>query len=196
MHNKRPILVHACCASCSSYVIPHLQENFHVSAFFYNPNIYPEKEYILRLEEMKFLCNRLNVSLTIGPYDTSAWAKAIFPYRNLPEKSKRCWECYNYRLYKTAEKAADLGIGLFTTTLSVSPHKIYKRIEEGGKMAAERYEITFHNEDFKKKDGFKISVERSKQLGLTRQNYCGCVYSLRELQERLRKKKERDRDTG
>lgn len=192
MYNKEKILVHACCASCSSYVIPLLQENFNVSAFFYNPNIYPEKEYILRLEEMKILCDRFNVSLLIGPYNTSEWTKAIFPYKNLPEKSKRCWECYNIRLNKTAEKAADIGIGLFTTTLSVSPHKIYKRIEKGGIKAAERYGITFHNEDFKKKDGFKISVQLSKQLDLTRQNYCGCILSLKESQERRRKKQEHE----
>lgn len=192
MYSKERILVHTCCASCSSYVIPLLQENYRVSAFFYNPNIYPEKEYTLRLEEMKELCVRFNVSLITGPYNTSEWNEAVSPYKNLPEKSKRCWECYNIRLYKTAENAAGLGIGLFTTTLSVSPHKVYKRIVEGGIKAAERYGVTFHSEDFKKRDGFKISVQRSKELNLTRQNYCGCVFSLKESRERHRKKQKNE----
>lgn len=195
MNDKKSILVHTCCASCSSYVLPHLQENFHVSAFFYNPNIYPEKEYFLRLEETKSLCYHLGVNLVIGPYNSSAWTNAIYSCRNLPEKSKRCWKCYNLRLDNTARKAADLGIGLFTTTLSVSPHKIYNRIEEGGKRAAERFSVAFHSEDFKKKDGFKISVKRSKQLGLIRQNYCGCVLSLKESERKLRQKEEGDKRT-
>ncbi len=184
MKDKEQILVHTCCASCSSYVLPHLKENFDVKAFFYNPNIYPEKEYILRLEETKSLCDHLGVSLLIGPYNSYAWTKAISSYKNLPEKSKRCWECYSLRLDNTAKKASDLGIGLFTTTLSVSPHKIYNRIEEEGIRAAKRFSLTFHSEDFKKKNGFKISVRRSKQLGLIRQNYCGCVLSLKESEKK------------
>ncbi|MDZ7859511.1 MAG: epoxyqueuosine reductase QueH [Candidatus Krumholzibacteriota bacterium] len=189
MNPKTQILLHTCCASCSSYVIPHLQENFEVSAFFYNPNIYPEKEYILRLEDMKFLSGHLGVNLITGSYNTADWEKAVMPYRDLPEKSKRCWECYGIRLDETAKMAAGIGIELFTTTLSVSPHKIYKRIREAADKAAKKHGVTFYNEDFKKKDGFKISVEQSGKLKLSRQNYCGCVLSLEESREKIRKER-------
>jgi len=189
MNPKKQILLHTCCASCSSYVIPHLQENFDVSAFFYNPNIYPEKEYILRLEDMKFLSEYSGVTLIKGSYNTPVWEKAVMPYRDLPEKSKRCWECYRIRLDETAKMAAGIGIELFTTTLSVSPHKVYKQIREEGEKAAKKHGVTFYGEDFKKKDGFKISVEESRKLKLSRQNYCGCVLSLEEAREKTRKKR-------
>ncbi len=181
---REAILVHACCASCSSYVLAHLGERYAVTAYYYNPNIQPREEYVLRLEEMRRVCEELRVPLLEGPYDTDGWWSRIEPYRELPERSERCWHCYRLRLDETARKARESGICLFTTTLSVSPHKVYRRIVSEGEAAAERHGVRFLGEDFKKRDGFKISVERSGELGLTRQDYCGCLLSLEEAKRR------------
>ncbi len=180
MAERKTILVHVCCASCASYVCDHLAERFDVTAFFDNPNIHPETEYLLRLGETRSLCETLGLPLVEGPYDPECWRRAVEPYRELPERSERCWQCYRLRLERTAERAAELGTGTFTTTLSVSPHKVHARIVEAGLAAAERYGLTFLGENFKKRDGFKISIRRSRELGLTRQNYCGCELSLEE----------------
>jgi predicted adenine nucleotide alpha hydrolase (AANH) superfamily ATPase len=180
MTAKRAILVHACCASCSSYVLAHLAETYETIAYYYNPNIHPESEYRLRLDEMRRVCERLGIELVEGSYRNLRWWKEIAPFKDLPEKSERCWTCYRFRLEATAKKAAQFGISLFTTTLSVSPHKIFDRIVAAGTEVAAIYEIEFLAEDFKKKDGFKISVERSREMGLSRQDYCGCLMSLDE----------------
>ena len=184
MTAKRIILVHACCASCSSYVLAHLAETYEAVAYFFNPNIEPESEHDLRLGEMRDVCERLGIRLIEGEGDGSLWSKAIEPYRELPEKSERCWTCYRFRLEETARRSAELGITLFTTTLSVSPHKVYERLAAIGSEAASRHGIDYLAEDFKKKDGFKISVDRSRELGLTRQDYCGCLMSLEEARKR------------
>jgi len=178
------ILLHTCCACCASYVIPHLQENYIVKNFFFNPNIHPAEEYDIRLEEMKMVSEQFGTELEYGEYRPELWDKAVEPYRDLPERSRRCWECYRLRLDETARIASRLGIEIFTTTLSVSPHKVYSKILETGRKAAEKYGVRFHEEDFKKKDGFKLSVEKSRELGLTRQDYCGCILSLREAEKR------------
>jgi predicted adenine nucleotide alpha hydrolase (AANH) superfamily ATPase len=190
MADKRAILVHACCASCSSYVLAHLAETYDVTAYFYNPNIHPEEEYQLRVREMRRVCEELSIPLIEGSYRSLRWWKEIDPFRHLPEKSARCWTCYRFRLEGTAKKAAELGIKLFTTTLSVSPHKQYDRIAAIGSALAAGYGLEFLAEDFKKMDGFKKSVERSKELHITRQDYCGCLMSLDE----ARKRKESARD--
>ena len=176
--------MHACCASCSSYVLGHLKSSYRVTAYYYNPNIQPEKEYRLRLDEMKRVCEGLGIELIEGPCDRENWWREIEPHKHLPEKSERCWTCYRMRLEETARKTAELGIGLFTTTLSVSPHKIHSCIVREGEAAAERHKVRFLAEDFKKRDGFKISVERSRELGLTRQDYCGCLLSLEEAEKK------------
>lgn len=181
---REAMLVHACCASCSSYVLAHLGERYAVTAYYYNPNIQPREEYLLRLEEMRRVCDGLGVPLLEGPCDTDEWWSRIEPYRELPERSERCWHCYGFRLDETARKAAELGIGLFTTTLSVSPHKVHRCIVSEGEAAAARHGVRFFGEDFKKRDGFKISVERSREMGLTRQDYCGCLISLEEAKRR------------
>ena len=184
MTAKRIILVHACCASCSSYVLAHLAETYEVVAYFFNPNIQPESEHDLRLDEMRNVTGKLGIRLIEGEGDGLRWSKAIEPYRELPEKSERCWTCYRFRLEETARKAAELGITLFTTTLSVSPHKVYERLAAIGNEAASKHGIEYLAEDFKKKDGFKISVDRSRELRLTRQDYCGCLMSLEEARKR------------
>jgi predicted adenine nucleotide alpha hydrolase (AANH) superfamily ATPase len=184
MSAKKKILVHVCCASCSSYVLPYLSDRFEVTAYFFNPNIQPEDEYRLRLAEMQRLCLHFDIPFMEGRYEPESWWKRIEPYRNLPERSERCWQCYRQRLEETAKTAARIGVSLFTSTLSVSPHKVQKRIAELGAEAARRHGLEFLGEDFKKKDGFKISVERSRELGLTRQDYCGCTISLEESKRR------------
>ena len=184
MTNQRAILVHACCASCSSYVLAHLVETYEVTAYFYNPNIHPESEYQLRLDEMKRVCETLAVPLIEGNYRALRWWKEIEPFRDLPEKSERCWTCYRFRLEATAKKTVELGIGLFTTTLSVSPHKAHNRIAAIGNELAATYGIEFLADDFKKKNGFKTSIEQSRELNLTRQDYCGCLMSLDETRKR------------
>lgn len=165
-------------------MLAHLADRFRVSAYYYNPNIQPEAEYQLRLKEMKAVCEGLSVPLIEGPYDTDNWRKRIEPHRSLPEKSERCWACYGFRLEETARKAKELGTDYFTTTLSVSPHKVYARILCEGEAASRTYGVLFLTEDFKKRDGFKISVQRSRELGLTRQDYCGCRMSLEEAKRR------------
>ena len=178
------ILVHACCASCSSYVLEHLALTYDVTAYYYNPNIQPESEYLHRLGEMTTVCQRLSIPLIEGPRDFDGWEKEIAPWAHLPEKSERCRVCYRVRLNETARKAAEEGFGVFTSTLSVSPHKIHAWIAEEGRAAGERHGVRFLEEDFKKKDGFRISCEKSREHGLTRQDYCGCLYSRREAEER------------
>ncbi|MFO7915119.1 MAG: epoxyqueuosine reductase QueH [Candidatus Krumholzibacteriales bacterium] len=178
------ILLHTCCACCASYVIPHLQDRYIVKTLFFNPNIQPEEEYNIRLEEMKLVAKRFGADLEYGEYRPELWDEAVSPYRHLPEKSRRCWECYGLRMEETARRASGMGMDIFTTTLSVSPHKVYRKILETGRMAAEKYGVRFHDGDFKKRDGFKLSVEKSRELGLTRQDYCGCILSLKEAEER------------
>ena len=178
------ILVHACCASCASYVLAHLCGRFRVTAYYYNPNIQPENEYALRLREMKTVCRDLGIPLIEGCYDADEWQRCLEPYRHMPERSERCWACYGFRLDETARKAKELDADYFTTTLSVSPHKVHARIVEAGNAAARKHGIAFLPEDFKKRDGFKKSVLRSRELGLTRQDYCGCLRSLEESRER------------
>ncbi len=178
------ILVHSCCASCAIYVLGRLRERFDATAYFYNPNIHPHDEYLLRLDEMRRVCDDLGIELIVGRDEPETWWKAIEPFRDKPEKSERCWECYRMRLYDTASMASQMGTGIFTTTLSVSPHKIYSHIVEEGRLAAARFNLLFHAEDFKKRDGFKKSIELGRRLNLTRQSYCGCLLSLEEAKRR------------
>jgi predicted adenine nucleotide alpha hydrolase (AANH) superfamily ATPase len=178
------ILVHACCASCSSYVLAHLQEKYDVTALFFNPNIQPEEEHELRLDEAREICRRLGIELIEEPGRFEEWASIIAPFAHLPEKSDRCRVCFRMRLEETAKTAAGMNFGLFTSTLSVSPHKIHRWIVEEGKAAGERYGVTFLEEDFKKKGGFEESCRKSREHGLTRQDYCGCPMSLEEARRR------------
>ena len=189
MANRDRILLHSCCASCASYVVPHLGESYDVSVYFYNPNIQPAGEYDLRLAEMRTVCRHFGVDIAEGPYDPGEWWRRIEPYRHLPERSERCWACYGLRLERTAEHAARNGFDRFTTSLSVSPHKVHRRIVEAGRRAASRFGVHFHEEDFKKHDGFTCSVERSRELNLTRQDYCGCLLSLEEAKGRRRSRR-------
>jgi predicted adenine nucleotide alpha hydrolase (AANH) superfamily ATPase len=191
MTTKARILVHICCASCASLVLRRLGERFEATALFFNPNIQPEGEYRLRLTEAKRVCRKLNVPLIAGPYDPKAWEDAIGPYRGAGERSERCWRCYRLRLEETAATAVKKRICIFTTTLSVSPHKVHRRIAEIGAEAASTHGLSFLAEDFKKRDGFRESVALSRSMGLTRQDYCGCLPSLEEAGKRRRERFDR-----
>jgi len=174
------MLVHICCAPDALYVLGLLKDEYDVSGFFYNPNIYPKEEYDLRLEETRAVAKTLGVSLIEGEYDSQRWSQITRKFKDEPEKGRRCDICYALRLKKTAEKAAGLGFDIFTTVMSLSPWKKADVLNRQGLMFARRHGLEFLAADFKKKDGFRKSVEMSKAHGLYRQDYCGCEYSLRD----------------
>lgn len=189
MQPRPTILVHTCCASCSSWVLELLSGAYRPTAFFYNPNIQPEAEYLLRLEDMREVCRSLGTGLVEGAWNASAWNARTAPWAHLPERSERCAVCFRLRLEETARTAVELGIDLFTTTLSVSPHKTHAMIVSAGVAAAESFGVEFLARDFKQRDGFRISCDRSRRLGLRRQDYCGCLQSLAEARRRRSERK-------
>ena len=178
--DKERLLLHTCCAPCSPYVIELLQREFKLSAFFYNPNIHPLEEYQRRLEEIKQFCKKVSIELITGNYDLDEWFHLTRGMEDEKEGGKRCELCYQIRLEKAANVAHTNGFRHFTTTLTVSPHKKAKVINQIGRELQKRYPVTFYEADFKKHDGFKKSCKLSKKYGFYRQNYCGCVYSQRK----------------
>ena len=176
---KPKILVHICCAPDALYVLDILKNDFDVSGYFYNPNIHPRKEYDLRLMEVRSVAKSLKVTLYEDTYDTKRWFDITKKFRFEPEKGKRCDICYAMRLEKTAQKAKELKLDTFTTVMSLSPWKKSDVMNKIGLMFSFRYGINFFEANFKKKDGFRKSVELSKRHGLYRQNYCGCEFSHR-----------------
>lgn len=184
---KPALLLHSCCGPCSSAVVERLVDEFEVTVFFYNPCITEEDEYRRRKEaQMQFIekfnaenLGKYKVLFREGPYRPTEFFKATEGLSDEPEGGKRCKVCFAQRLEKTAETASLCGCDYFGTTLTVSPHKNYKLISETGRSIALRYGLTFLDRDFKKKDGFKRSIELSKKYGLYRQDYCGCKYSKR-----------------
>ena len=190
---KPSLLLHACCGPCATSVVERLAEEFNITVFYYNPCITDEEEYKRRKESLiKFIESFNNERLDAmnnttrgvvhfmeGPYNPGAFLEACKGYENEPEGGARCTVCFRQRLEKTAESAGLAGCDYFGTTLTVSPHKNYKLISEIGKELALKYNLSFLDRDFKKQDGFKRSIELSKQYGLYRQNYCGCCFSTR-----------------
>lgn len=179
MSEKSKLLAHLCCAPDALYVVGLLQASYEVSGFFYNPNIHPEEEYRLRLEEVRKVAEHLGFALIEGQYEPELWFKLTDKFKSEPEKGRRCHICYAWRLDKTAEKARELSFPVFTTIMSISPWKNSAILNRIGRMAARKYGLNFLEADFKKKDGFNQSVKVSKEFGLYRQNYCGCLYSRR-----------------
>jgi len=175
------LLLHICCVGCGVYIAQVLKkEAYQVTLFFYNPNIWPESEHKKRLEEANRIARNLDIKIISINYTHREWLSSVKGLENEPEKGRRCLICYEDRLRKTAEVAKENNFDYFTTTLSTSPHKQSKKIIELGKKIADDYNLNFLDRDFKKQDGFKKSSEMSKKLGLYRQNYCGCEFSLRE----------------
>jgi len=173
------MLVHICCAPDAIYVIDLLQKEYDVTGYFYNPNVHPQEEYQLRLEETRKVAEILNFKMLEEVYDHDRWLELTKKFRNEPEKGKRCDICYAMRLEKTSLKASELGFDFFATIMSLSPWKKADALNQTGRMFARKNKIRFMEADFKKKDGFKKSIELSKHHHLYRQNYCGCVYSQR-----------------
>jgi len=173
------LLLHCCCAPCSTHVITILRPSFDLACYFYNPNIQPTEEHERRLAEMQRLAARLTIPLTIPCYDPESWLKAVTGHELEPEGGPRCLICYRLRLDNTARHAAGAGLPWFASTLSISPHKNAQAINTIGQEIAASLGLNFHAADFKKKDGFKSSLQLSKQHGLYRQTYCGCRFSER-----------------
>ena len=177
---KPKLLLHICCVGCGVYINQVLEKDFEVIFYFYNPNIYPENEYKKRLEETKKIARDYKTELLIGDYGHGVWLEKITGYEKEKERGKRCEICYKDRLETTAKKAKEIRVEFFTTTLSISPHKDFLMISNTGNEVAERYGLNFLDKDFKKQNGYKKSVELSQKLGLYRQNYCGCEFSMRK----------------
>lgn len=179
MSEKR-ILLHVCCGPCSTSSIQRLiEDGWSIDLFYSNSNIYPEDEYRKRLEGASKTAEYFNINIIEDDYEHHRWLDAVSGFENEPEKGLRCGLCFRYSLRRTAERASSGGYDGFATTLTVSPHKISKVLFEQGKEAAAGYGSSFIEYDFKKKDGYKKSIELSKMLGLYRQHYCGCEFSFR-----------------
>ncbi len=173
------LLFHICCAPDATVVAERLAPDYDITGYFYNPNIHPESEYRMRVDEMEELSLKIGLKLIVGPYDADNWYKLVRGLEDEPEGGARCEICFRMRMESTAKVARERGFDLFTTVLTVSPHKNAELINAIGTEAAEKYGVRFLPSNFKKKDGFKRSIELSKVYSLYRQNYCGCVYSMR-----------------
>ncbi len=177
----QPLLLHSCCAPCSSAVLEVLASRLSVTLFYYNPNIWPQAEYLRRRDEQQRLLRQLPVKYPVqfveGAYDPERFLAAVAGLEEAPEGGDRCAVCFSLRLAAAAQAALDRDIGLFTTTLTVSPHKNAALLNEVGSQAAQEAGIQFLPSDFKKQDGYKRSLQLSAQYGLYRQQYCGCRFS-------------------
>ncbi|PJI10270.1 MULTISPECIES: epoxyqueuosine reductase QueH [Clostridium] len=178
------LLLHSCCAPCSSYVIEYLSNYFKITVFYYNPNIYPEVEYRKRVEEEKRFISefktKYEVNFIEGKYDDKRFYEEVKGLENEKEGGRRCFKCYKLRLLETAKLAKDKNFDYFTTTLSISPYKNAQKLNEIGEIIENQYDVKYLYSDFKKKNGYKRSIELSGEYNLYRQNYCGCIFSQRE----------------
>ena len=178
-YSNKKILLHACCGICSSYPISLLQDmGYCVVVYFYNPNIFPDSEYQKRLKAEKTLCNHFGCELIVGDYETEAYYEYVKGLENEPEKGRRCDKCFEMRLIKTAQKAKELKIEEFTTSIVISPHKNYEKISKIGEQIGTKYNLKYLSINFRKQDGFLKTNQISKSLNLYRQNYCGCKFSV------------------
>ena len=183
------LFLHSCCAPCSSYVLEYLSQHFRITVFYYNPNIYPDEEYTKRVKEQQEFIRKMTfvnpVDFIEGRFDKENFHEAVKGYEDCLEGQERCFICYRYRLKETAMQAKEKCFDYFTTTLSISPLKNSDKINEIGNEIGndigndigEMVGVKWLPSDFKKKNGYKRSIELSAEYGLYRQNYCGCVYS-------------------
>ena len=188
---KESLLLHACCAPCSSYVLEYLYEKFDITVFYYNPNITEREEYIKRIKELERFIKEApfaeGVKLAEGEYEPELFWEMSKGLESEPERGKRCYKCYELRMKETAKYAKENGFDLFTTTLSISPHKNAEWLNEIGLRLSGEYGIDYMYSNFKKNNGYSRSIELSREYNLYRQNYCGCVFSK---EESLRRKKQ------
>lgn len=175
---KKTLLLHSCCAPCSSYVITYLSNYFDITILYYNPNIEPFEEYNKRKEEQIKLCKILGVKFLDCEYDNDLFHKEVLGLENVSEGGIRCFKCYELRLRKTASLASNYDY--FSTTLTVSPYKNSNKLNEIGLNLEKEYNVKYLVSDFKKNEGYKKSIELSKKYNLYRQNFCGCVYSIKK----------------
>ncbi len=189
--NRRPtLLLHSCCAPCSSYVLEYLSNYFDITVLYYNPNIAPQEEFNRRVEEQRRLLNEMPlnnpIKLIVGNYDADRFKRLAIGKEHLPEGGERCLACYRLRLEESAQYAAKHGFDYFTTTLTISPHKNAQKLNEiGGELAA-IYRINYLFSDFKKRNGYRRSCELSEIYHLYRQDYCGCIYSKAQAINRIK----------
>ena len=175
------LLLHSCCAPCSSYVLEYLSNYFGITVFYYNPNIYPDEEYEMRVREQQRFIRAFPAKHPIdfieGAYDKERFYEMARGLEAVPEGGQRCFQCYELRLREAGELAKARGFDYFTTTLSISPMKNAEKLNEIGLRLAEELGVSYLCSDFKKRNGYKRSTEISKEYGMYRQDYCGCVYS-------------------
>lgn len=180
-NNEKPLLLlHSCCGPCSSYVLEYLREYFQIKLFFFNPNIHPSEEYQRRLSAQKEVLKKMDfsdVELIEGKYDPDEFFKAVKGFEDQPEGGKRCEICIKMRMKRAAETAKKYNMDYFATTLTVSPHKNAPYINSAGEILEKEIGIPYLVSDFKKKNGYKRSVELCRILDIYRQNYCGCVFA-------------------
>ena len=180
----KTLLLHSCCAPCSSYVLEYLSRYFRITVYYYNPNISEQQEYEKRVAEQKRLISELPVRYPVsfieGTYHTKEFDDAIKGLEQLGERSRRCYACYQLRLARTAQLAKEEGFDYFTTTLSISPYKNAAWLNEIGEQLMEQLQIDYLYADFKKKNGYKRSIALSEEYHLYRQDFCGCKYSKEE----------------
>lgn len=178
------LLLHSCCAPCSSYVLEYLSSYFSITVFYYNPNIYPPEEITKRAAEQKRLISQLPavhpITYLEGSYDPQSYYQAIKGHEQDREGGERCFLCYHLRLKEAAKLARSEGYDYFTTTLSISPLKNADKLNEIGEELAKEYGVAYLSSDFKKKNGYQRSIELSREYELYRQDYCGCVFSQRK----------------
>ena len=178
------LLLHACCAPCSSYCLEYLSQHFSITVLFYNPNISPAEEYQKRVDEIRRLISELpaknKISLIEGRYLPEEFYNSVKGLELEPEGGKRCPVCFELRLREAALTAKKLGFDYFTTTLSISPLKDAEKLNDIGKMLSDEYGVAYLYSVFKKKNGYKRSIELSREYNLYRQNFCGCVFSKRD----------------
>ena len=181
--DKKTLLLHACCAPCSSAVLERIAKYFDITILYYNPNITDQEEYEKRLQELEIFVRKLNldnIKVMPGRYKPEEFFEISKGLEQEKERGKRCYKCYKLRLEETAKVAEQLGFDFFTTTLSISPYKNSKWLNEIGEELDKNYQPTYLYADFKKKNGYKRSIELSKKYNLYRQDYCGCIYSKKE----------------
>lgn len=183
--NTPKLLLHGCCAPCSSYCLEYLSRYFEITVLYYNPNISPEEEFRKRAAELTRLVGELPVknpvSVVVDDYEPREFLDAVKGLENAPEGGERCFVCYKLRLERAARYAAEHGFDYFCSTLSISPLKNAQKLNEIGEALSEIYKVANLPNDFKKKGGYLRSIELSREYGLYRQNYCGCIFSKPQL---------------
>lgn len=179
--NPPRLLLHSCCAPCSSYTLEYLSRYFDITVYYFNPNISPKQEFDKRFEEQKRLISQMpfknSVTLVEGDYNYDDFLEIAKGLENVPEGGERCFRCYKMRLESTARLAKEQGFDYFCTTLSISPLKNSQKINELGFEIEEKYGVKWLPSDFKKREGYKRSIQLSREYSLYRQNFCGCVFS-------------------